>query len=134
MVKPTLHADSLFSGLPAELLRGLFDKAPIVSLNADQTVFLDGDPGDGCYRVEDGLLKVSVVASGGGERILAIHGPGSLVGELSMIDGAPRSASVFALRPSKLSFISRTDFESLSRVKPVVYKRLMPHMVKICCG
>ena len=53
-------------------------------------VFLAGDAGDGCYRVEEGLLKVSVVAAGGDERILAILGPGSLVGELSMIDGAPR--------------------------------------------
>jgi CRP/FNR family transcriptional regulator, cyclic AMP receptor protein len=36
----------------------------------------------------------------GGERILAILGPGSVVGELSMIDSAPRSASVTALRDS----------------------------------
>jgi CRP/FNR family cyclic AMP-dependent transcriptional regulator len=44
-------------------------------------------------RVEEGLLKASVAALNGGERILAILGPGSVVGELSMIDGAPRSTS-----------------------------------------
>jgi CRP/FNR family cyclic AMP-dependent transcriptional regulator len=43
-----------------------------------------GDPGDGCYRVEEGLLKVSMVGPGGEERILAILGPGCFVGELSM--------------------------------------------------
>jgi len=130
MVKTTVHADSLFTGLPANLARDLFEKAPIVSLDAGQTVFLAGDPGDGCYRIEDGLLKVSVMTSDGGERILAIHGPGSLVGELSMIDGAPRSASVFTLRPSKLRFISRIAFESFSRGNPEVYQRLMTLLAK----
>jgi CRP/FNR family transcriptional regulator len=103
--------DTLLAALPAELTRGLFAKARVVSVPADQMVFLAGDAGDGCYRVEEGLLKVSVVASEGAERILAILGPGSIVGELSMIDSTPRSASVAALRDSKLSFISRATFE-----------------------
>ena len=88
----------MLTALPPELLRGLFGKARTSSLAADQMLFLSGDPGDGCYRVDEGLLKVSVGAPDGGERILAILGPGSIVGELSMIDGAPRSASVCALR------------------------------------
>jgi CRP/FNR family transcriptional regulator, cyclic AMP receptor protein len=125
MVKTAVHAGSLLSGLPPDLTRTLFEKTPIVSLDADQTVFLAGDPGDGCYRVEDGLLKVTVVASGGGERILAIHGAGSLVGELSMIDGVPRCASVFTLRPSKLRVISRAAFMSFAQEHPGVYQQLM---------
>ena len=47
------------------------------------------------------MLKASVGAPNGGERILAILGLGSVVGELSIIDGAPRFASVTALRDSK---------------------------------
>ena len=124
MAKPALPVDDLFSDLPAELARALSEKARIVSLSRDQTVFLAGDAGDGCYRVEEGLLKASVVASGGGERILAILGPGTLVGELSMIDGSPRSASVSALRPSKLSFISRAAFESFAQSNPEVYRHM----------
>ena len=58
------------------------------------------------------MLKASVIEPGGGERILAVLGPGSVVGELSMIDGAPRSASVIALSDSKLSFVSRSAFEA----------------------
>ena len=72
----------------------LFAAARPHRLKADQTLFTAGDPGDGCYRVEQGLLKVSVVSPSGGERILAILGPGTLVGELAMIDAQPRSASV----------------------------------------
>ena len=97
----------------------------MVRLSTDQTVFLSGDAGDGCYRVEEGLLKVSVIGSGGNELILAIFGPGSLVGELSMIDRAPRSASVCALRESRLSFVSRTAFEAFSQSHPEIYRHVM---------
>ena len=125
MARPVVSPNNLFSGLPEELSQGLFTKARILSLTADQMVFLAGDAGDGCYRVEEGLLKVSVVAAGGDERILAILGPGSLVGELSMIDGAPRSASVCALRDSKLSFVSRAAFEAFCQSNPELYRHVM---------
>jgi len=117
--------DTLLSALPAELIRGLFGKARVISVPADQMVFLSGDAGDGCYRIEEGLLKVSVVASEGAERILAILGPGSIVGELSMIDSTARSASVAALRDSKLSFVSRATFETFAEANPDVYKHVM---------
>src|SRR5262249_46144302 len=125
MEKPIRTSNSLLAGLPEELWNGLFEKARISSLAADQVLFLSGDEADGCYRVEDGLLKASVVTPAGGERILAILGPGTLVGELSMIDGAPRSASVTALRQSKLSFVSRTVFESFGRSEPELYRHVM---------
>jgi CRP-like cAMP-binding protein len=125
MAKPALPAESVLSGLPAELSRELFTKARPLSVTADQTVFVAGDAGDGCYRIEDGLLKVSVVGSGGDERILAILGPGSFIGELSMIDGAPRSASVCALRDSKLSFVSRSAFDAFGQSNPEIYRHVM---------
>ena len=125
MAKPILPPDNILDALPAELSRGLFAKGHILSLDADQTLFLAGDEGDGCYRVEDGLLKASVAAPNGGERILAIMGPSSVVGELSMIDGAPRSASVTALRNSKLCFVSRADFVAFGQSRPEVYRHVM---------
>jgi CRP-like cAMP-binding protein len=114
----------LFAELPAELSGRLFATARITTLAADQVLFLEGDAGDGCYRVEEGLLKASVFASGGGERILAIFGPGSLVGELSMIDGAARSASVAALRRSKLSLVSRAGFDAFARSNPELCRHM----------
>src|SRR5262245_44823315 len=86
MAKPVPRPESLLAALPMELSQSLFAKARPVSLAASQTLFVAGDEGDGCYRVEEGLLKASVAAPTGGERILAILGPGSVVGELSVID------------------------------------------------
>jgi CRP-like cAMP-binding protein len=112
------------AALPTELSQSLFAKARPVSLKADQTLFMVGDEGDGCYQVEEGLLKASIAAPGGGERILAILGPGSVVGELSMIDGGPRSASVTALRDSKLSFVGRSAFEAFGQSRPELYRHV----------
>lgn len=88
-------------------------------------MFLEGDPGDGRYRVEDGLLKVTIVSRGGSERILALEGPGAIIGELSMIGGRPRSASVVAIRATGLSFLSRAAFEDFAKRHPEFYKSLM---------
>jgi CRP-like cAMP-binding protein len=125
MPKSTLPRDSVLDALPPELSSVLFAKAHDLSVTADQIVFLAGDAGDGIYRIEDGLLKVSVSASEGGERILAILGRGSIVGELSMIDGAPRSASVSALRDSKVRFVSRAAFEAFGQTNPEVHRQVM---------
>ncbi len=121
---PPPNADVL-SAIPAKLSSDLFAKARTLSLAADQSLFLPGDPSDGCYRIDEGLLKVSVIAATGGERILAILGPGAIVGELSMLDGTPRSASVAALRESKLSFISGTAFQAFADTHPEVYRHGM---------
>jgi len=116
---------NLFSVFPEALAARLFDHAQHRKLAADEVLFLAGDPGDGCYRVEQGLLKISMIAPSGAERILAIVGPGAIIGELSTIDGLPRSASVAAVRDSELSFISRTAFQSFADGHGEVYKHLV---------
>jgi CRP/FNR family cyclic AMP-dependent transcriptional regulator len=56
------------------LSASLFDGATSRHLKANETLFVAGEPGDGCYRLEQGLLKVVVTSGRGEERILAIHG------------------------------------------------------------
>jgi CRP-like cAMP-binding protein len=130
MAKPTVRSGDVLSALPADLSSQLFATARLQTLAADETLFMAGDAGDGCYRVEDGLLKASVVSPTGAERILAIFGPGAVIGELSMIDGAPRSASVTAIRAAKLQFVSRATFDSFGQSNPDVYR----HLVMLLAG
>src|SRR5262249_51363330 len=119
------RSESLLAALPAEWSQSLFAKARPLALKADQTLFVAGDEGDGCYRVDEGLLKASIAAPAGGERILAIFGPGAVIGELAMIDGGARSASVTALRDSKLSFVSRATFEAVAQDTPELSRHLL---------
>src|SRR5262249_57015732 len=52
---------------------------------------------------------------------LSMLGPGTIVGELSMIDGLPRSSSIFAIRDCTLSFISREEFAQCTKQHPEIY-------------
>ena len=124
MAKPAPRTESLLAALPTELSQSLFANARPLSLKADQTLFVAGDKGDGCYRVEQGLLKASIAVPAGGERILAILGPGAVVGEVSMIDDAQRSASVTALRDSNLSFVGRATFQAFGQSRPELYRHV----------
>jgi len=116
---------NLFSVFPESLAAKLFADAKPRKLAADEVLFVAGDPGDGCYRVEQGLLKVSMISPSGAERILAIVGPGGIVGELSTIDGLPRSASVTAVRDAELTFVSRAAFQAFAEGHPKVYEVLV---------
>ncbi|QCI65116.1 Crp/Fnr family transcriptional regulator [Phreatobacter stygius] len=102
-----------FAALPSDMTSRLLDRAMPVKLDPGQVLFLAGDPGDGCYLIDDGLLKVELASENGIQRILALLRPGSVVGELSLIDGHPRSASVSALKAARLRFIPRIAFDDL---------------------
>jgi CRP/FNR family transcriptional regulator, cyclic AMP receptor protein len=114
--------DAHSSMLPAELAAVLFGQARTVTFAAGQILFQAGDPCTGCYQMIEGLLKVTLDLASGRERILAILGPGALVGELSVIDGSPRSACVAAIRDAKLRFVSRADFDAFGRAHPDIYR------------
>src|SRR5256714_12724618 len=113
-----------FSGilpnLPIQFSGRLLANAKPQSLAEREVLFQAGDVADGCYRLEQGLLKVSITSPQGDERILTILGPGSIVGELAIIDGLPRSATVVAIRDCKLSFISREAFANCVREYPAI--------------
>jgi CRP-like cAMP-binding protein len=114
--KNTRTGPSLLSGLPEHLSANLFASAKPMRLAADEVLFLAGDPG---------LLKVMMVSRSGTERILAFLGAGAIVGELSIIDGRTRSASVVAVRDTVLSFLSRAAFEAFAQKHSEVYKSLV---------
>jgi CRP-like cAMP-binding protein len=66
-----------------------------------------------------------MVSRSGTERIFAFLGPGAIVGELSVIDGLPRSASVAAVRHTALSFLNPAAFKEFVQAHPEIYKSLV---------
>jgi len=114
----------VLSGLPVDVWTKLFASAKQVRLAAGEILFRVGASGDGCYRVEHGLLKVTIVSGSGGERILSFLGQGAIVGELSIIDRLPRSATVRAVRETMLGFLSPAEFEAFGEKHPEVYKSM----------
>lgn len=105
--------------------RALLSAANDVNLKARQVLFHAGDSGDGCYFLRDGVVKAAVVAKDGQERLLAVLGPGSLIGELSLFDDQPRSATISALKPCHLLHMSKSSFFRLADANPQVYREAL---------
>ena len=84
----------LFSELPDEDLEMLCPHVEEVALDAGQVLFEEGDPGDRAYVVMSGAVEV-VKATPGGEVLLAVKSDGVL-GEMALLEEAPRNASVRA--------------------------------------
>ncbi len=74
-------------------------------------LFREGSPSVSVIIVLSGRVKISSDTASGTEVVLAIRGPGALLGELSAIDGGPRSATVTALEPVTVLSITSADFQ-----------------------
>ncbi|HKT85077.1 MAG TPA: Crp/Fnr family transcriptional regulator [Novosphingobium sp.] len=130
---PSSKTPNIFSSLsvlPEGLLADFFKDATGLNLRAGEVLFRAGDAGDGCYRIATGLVKVVVASKQGEERIISLLGPGAIVGELSMIDGEPRAASVVAVADTALSFVSRAKFQKHAEADP----GLMNYLVTTLTG
>ena len=102
-----LRQTRLFAGLGEPTLRTLADRALERSFPRHSRLFHQGDPGTGLYVVVSGLVKVAVTSEDGEEMVLVTLGPGEALGELSIVDGGPRSASAEALEPTVALLITR---------------------------
>src|SRR5262245_56275430 len=120
-----LSIGGTWSDLPKEIASELFASATFHQLKTGDTLFQTGDNGDGCYRLDKGLLKVSLISPQVRERIIAIITPGAVVGDLAVIDGLPRSASVHALTNCELRFLSRAAFQRLAQANPEIHQYLV---------
>src|SRR6188472_2598914 len=84
----------LFAGLPAGAIAALASASRVRTYPAGQVLWNEGDPGDALLILEEGQLRISRFSAGGEEAVLAVVEPPAVVGELALLDGAPRDASV----------------------------------------
>jgi CRP-like cAMP-binding protein len=106
-------------------LASLAEGTQVLHVAAGRTIFRKGDAANGCYLVLEGAVKVTSPAPGGQETLLAILGKGDLVGEMALLDGLPRSATVTAIRASALRHISAYIFDRLSRADIELARQLL---------
>ena len=91
---PTLSRLPLFQGLPPTELARLIPHLHALTVPAETTLLREGQPGEALYVLLSGTAKVEVVEAGGRLVILALLGPSDLVGELSLLEYVPRTATV----------------------------------------
>ncbi len=103
----------LLDGLSAQELERIATVAVARSFPKGARVFHEGDPSDACYVIRSGEVRVTREHSDGRAIALATLGPGEIVGELAMLDGEARSASLEALSDLELLAISAPDMRGL---------------------
>lgn len=106
----TLAMIPLFAGLDEAALAPLVPMTRVLRLQAGDILCRQGEPGCSLYLVQEGRLKVFIEGVQGQEHLLDIVGPDQVLGELALLDGRPRSATVQALTDCVLLALDREPF------------------------
>ena len=110
----------LFAGLAKEEQQTLCAAMKLETIEANQPIFWRGDLGDSLYLVNSGKVAVSVPNEQGEHVTLDYLGPGGFFGEISLLDGGPRTASVRTTERSQLYVLMREDFHRIIQKRPDV--------------
>jgi predicted acylesterase/phospholipase RssA/CRP-like cAMP-binding protein len=125
-----LAASPLFRELDPSALHELSLETNSVRLGGGETLMREGDAGDALYVVVSGRLSVVIGTTPHDERSIAEIGRGETVGEMALLTGAPRSATVRALRDSVLLRLSKASFDALIERHPKATMALARLIVK----
>ncbi|MGH2640734.1 MAG: cyclic nucleotide-binding domain-containing protein, partial [Actinomycetota bacterium] len=115
----------LFTDLPPQ------DLVPIASIASEQsfadadTIAEQGEPGDEMHIIVSGYVMVILREPGGHQQVLAVRATGDVIGEMAVITGGTRMASLAAKGPVRLLSIGRRPFEAMLRERPETALALM---------
>lgn len=116
----------LFSGAGDDAVAQLAAASGRMRIGAGQTVFWEGDDGGSLFIIESGLVRVWMSEPEQGKELtLAFLEPGDVFGEIAMLDGGARTASVTAVEDASMLEIQRSAFFEAVRVAPAFAEHVM---------
>ena len=118
----------IFSELSDEDLRKVCSQVREVSLQAGRVLFSEGSNGRHAYVIQNGLIEVYKTSNGQPVQ-LAIRQRGDVVGEISLLESAPRTASVRAITDSVLLEISHTELDELLNTNPSATRTMLTTII-----
>lgn len=113
-----IHSHGFLTNASAELTRMLESVATKVVLQVDEVLFEQGDDGDALYAVIEGAVEISVLSRDGRKLTLDVLRDGSLFGEIALFDPGVRTATVTAVRTTRLLKVKNSDLTDAIRSKP----------------
>jgi len=118
----------LFSQLDEDELEKIRELCVTQHYVKDRIILIEEEAGNTLFLLQRGRVKVSRISDDGREVILSILEPGDFFGELSLIDGKARSASVTAIENSEVLMLRRGDFLGLLEDYPQISISLMKEL------
>ncbi len=110
----------LFHTLGKESIDFIIQRLKFKTFDANETVCKIGDPGDEMYIIISGQVKICIYTEDGQEQIVATLGPGDYFGEMSLMTGEPRSASVITTEDSEMFSLHKNDFDVILEKFPSI--------------
>jgi uncharacterized membrane protein len=117
----------LFESLTPDDLNGLTIRLEEVEYAAGDIIFCQGDEGSSLLVIEDGAVEIAY-GEGAGKVILTTLFNGQYFGELSLFDGAPRSATATAVKPTHVIRLDRDDLVDFVHKNPAAALRIIEEM------
>ena len=115
-----ISTSPIFASLAADALASLESELWYVRLKSGETLFAAGEPGDSLYVVVFGRLRALIRNTPRGDQVLGEIGRGEAVGEMALLTGEPRSATVYAIRDTALVKLSKAAFDRVIERHPQV--------------
>lgn len=119
-ISTQLKKSFLFRGLPDDALTAVAQKVSARSLAEGDVLMRKGEAGNSLFMIDDGWFKIVTQDASGGELIINKTGPGETIGEMALLDQAPRSATVVAISPAKVFELKQDAFEEILNQRPDV--------------
>jgi CRP/FNR family cyclic AMP-dependent transcriptional regulator len=121
---------SLFSDLQESECQKLADVLKEREVRREDVILTQNDPGDVMFIIVKGKVKIVLLSPGGKEIILTTLKSGDFFGEMSLVDGEPRSASAIAVEDSSLFLLRRDSFIKVIMNNPEMALKIMKEMSK----
>lgn len=132
MIHPSLLNNiSLFSGVDLKTKEFWAQKMVLINLPKKSFLVHSGDTSTELYFLISGKLKVIDYTADGREIELATISPGMHLGELSVIDNQPRSASVLAFENCQIAMMPQTDAKKMFSEVPLIAERIMQRLAEM---
>ena len=128
MEKQLLRRVSLFSGLKEDELDALAEVTARKTFQRHSVILLAEEEGNSLFIIQKGRVKVSILSEDGREIVLTLLGDGEFFGEMSLLDGLPRSATVIALEDTEALMLRREDLLRLIERTPQIAIKLMAEL------
>ncbi len=128
-----LKQTAIFADVPLAFFPKILDKFESVEVSPGTIVMNEGDEGDALFIIEEGALSIVVNIEGIGQEEVAILEPYDILGEMAVLDGRPRSATVVAKKGAKLLRLSKNDFIQMLD-EPVDISTIILHNIIVKIG
>ncbi len=114
----TIRTIPLFSALSRTDVAKVLGKLEGQSFQAGATIFSQGDKGDAFYLIQDGAVQVMLQSAGGRSESIAVLGPQDWFGEMALLSGEARSATIITVKDTTVWRLSRESWDELIEKHP----------------